>query len=222
MSCSCGWRSVYSDVQMLSIRGPALAAVLTGLVLAACQVNVAQPVDPGHVALQQSDLPGYLARCDISGSIDSYLKDLAVKDPHGYATVHQGWRQLQAAGAVAGAMTVYSATPQDCEHEPGTGAGRSAATLVARFGTDQAAAFAYSKGAMGFPTPGAAEEEPGLRQGVATQLGPRSWLLEREVDGQALDVAYWQSNSYAIFFVGINLDTFEASRALVAVNARAG
>jgi hypothetical protein len=214
--------SVYADVQMCSIRGRALVAVLTGLVLAACQVNVAQPVDPGHVALQQSDVPAYLTRCDISGSIDSYLKELAVKDPHGYATIHQGWRQLQAAGAVAGAMTVYSATPQDCAQEPGSGAGRSAATLVARFSTGQAAASAYAKGAMGFPTPGAAEEEPGLRQGVATQLGPRSWLLEREVDRNTLAVAYWQASSYTIFFVGVNLDTFEASRALVAVNARAG
>jgi hypothetical protein len=147
---------------------------------------------------------------------------LSVKDPHGYATIRQGWRQLQAAGAVAGAMTVYSATPQDCEREPGAGPGRSAATLVVRFSTEGAAASAYPKGAMGFPTPGSAEEEPGLRQGVATQLGPRSWLLERDVDGHSIDVAYWQESSYTIFFVGVNLDTFEASRALLAVNGRAG
>jgi hypothetical protein len=211
-----------SDVQMLSIRGPLLAAVLGGLVMPACQVGAAQPVDPSHVALQRSDLPADLAPCAISGSIDRYLTVLAVKDSHGYATIHDGWRQLQAAGAVAGAMTVYSSAPQDCEREPGAGAGRSAATLVARFSTDQAAASAYPKGAMGFPTPGSDEEEPGLRQGVATQLGPRSWLLERQVDGPPLDVAYWQDASYTIFFVGVDLDTFEASRALVAVNGRAG
>jgi hypothetical protein len=207
---------------MLSPRGPVLAAVLGALVLTACQVNIAQPSDPRHVALQQADLPPDLAPCAISGSIDSYLKQLALKDPHGYATIHQGWRQLQAAGAAAGAMTVYSNAPQDCAKEPGAETGRLAATLVARFGSDQAAAAAYPKGAMGFPTPASDEEEEGLQQGVATQLGPRSWLLDRGVGSHELDVAYWQAGSYTIFFVAVDLDTAQATRALVAVNARAG
>jgi hypothetical protein len=207
---------------MLSIRRAVLAATLSGLILPACQVNVTPPVDPGQVALQQGDLPADLKRCPTSGSIDSYLKDLGAHDPQGSAAVQQGWHQLQTAGAVEGAMTVYSAGPRACQKEPGAGAGRSAATLVARFETDQDAASAYPKGVMGFPTPGQDEAEPGLQQGVGTQLGPKSWHLTREVGGHPLDVAYWQRNSYTIFFVGVDLDTVQASQALVAVDGRAG
>jgi hypothetical protein len=207
---------------MLSIGKPLLATALVGLVLVACQVNIPPLAGPGQVALQQGDLPADLKRCPASGSIDDYLNELAAHDTRGHATIQKGWRQLQTAGAAEGAMTVYSARSQDCQKEPGVGAGRLAATLVARFNSDRAAASAYPRGAMGFPTPGQDQEEPGLRQGVATQLSPKSWLLEREVGGKALDVAYWQRTSYTIFFVGVDLDTVEANRALVAVDGRAG
>jgi hypothetical protein len=74
---------------------------------------------------------------------------------------------------------------------------------------------------MGFPTPAAEEQEPGLRQGVATQLSERSWLLERDVGGHVLDVAYWQRGPFTVFFVGQDLDTVEVGRALVGVDGRA-
>jgi hypothetical protein len=198
-----------------------LAVTLAGAVLAACQVNVNPPVDPGQIALQRSDVPSDLRRCPSSGSIDTYLKRLAVQDPGGHASIQEGWRRLQTAGAVQGAMTVYSDATPDCLKEPGAGTGRLAATVVARFNSDRAGASAYPKGAMGVPTPGRDEEEPGLQQGVGTQLSPNSWLLQREVGAHVLDVAYWQRKSYTIFFVGQDLDGVEVSRALVAVDGRA-
>jgi hypothetical protein len=206
---------------VLSIRGVILSAMLGGLTLVACQVNIGQPIAPSQIALQNRDVPSDLSRCPGSGAVDGYLTQLA-RDPQGHAAVQQGWRQLQDTGAVDGAVTVYAGKPQDCRKQPGAGAGRSAATLVARFETGGAAASAYPKGAMGFPTPGPNEEEPGLRQGVATQLTENSWLLERQAGGHTLDVAYWQRNSYTVFFVGVDLDTVEVSKALVAVDARAG
>src|SRR5437879_357156 len=176
---------------MPSIGGRVLAALLAGLALAACQVS-STPVDPARVGLQRGDVPADLARCPNSGAIGSYLKQLSAQDPGGHATLQQGWRQLRAAGAVEGAITVYAAAPGDCLKEPGAGAGRLVATLVTRFDSDQAAAAAYPKGAMGFPTPSQDQEEPGLQQGVATQLSPNSWLLQREVGPSWLAVAYVQ------------------------------
>jgi hypothetical protein len=206
---------------MLPIIRPMLLGILGGLLLA-CQVNVGQPVAPTQIALQRGDVASDLKHCPSSGMIDSYLKAVAGRDPQGHVAVQQGWRQLRAAGAAEGAMTVYSARSADCQRQPGAAAGRSAATLVARFDTDGAAASAYTKGAMGFPTPAQDEEEPGLQQGVATQLTANSWLLERQVGDHTLDVAYWQRNSYTVFFVGVDLDAVEVSRALVAVDSRAG
>jgi hypothetical protein len=200
--------------------GAALALALAGLTAAACQVG-APATSPGQVALQAQDLAADLRACPASGSVDGYLQRLARRDPQAHATLAQGWTQLKKEGAADGAMAVYTAQPSDCDRAPGTGAGRAASTLVARFGGEQDAAGAYARGAMGFPTPAADEQEPGLRQGVATQLSERSWLLEREVVGHVLDVAYWQRGSFTVFFVGQDLDTVEVGRALVAVDGRA-
>ena len=207
---------------MPSSRAPLLLATLGGLMMVACQVGLQQPVPPSQVALQRGDVPADLQRCPSSGSIDGYVKKLGAQDPRGRLAAQQGWRRLQGAGAVEGAMTAYSLRPADCEKQPGAGAGRLAASLVARFDSDAAAASAYPKGVMGFPTPASDEEEPGLQQGVATQLTENSWLLERQVGGHTLDVAYWQRGSYTVFFVAVDLDATEVSRALLAVDSRAG
>jgi hypothetical protein len=200
--------------------GAVLALALAGLTAAGCQVG-APATSPGQVAVQAQDLGSDLKACPSAGSVDGYLQRLARRDPQGQATLAQGWSQLKKEGATDGAMAVYAARPSDCDRAPGTGAGRAASTLVARFGGDQDAAAAYARGAMGFPTPAADEREPGLRQGVATQLGERSWLLERDVGGHVLDVAYWQRGPFTVFFVGQDLDTVEVGRALVAVDGRA-
>ena len=40
---------------------------------------------------------------------------------------------------------------------------------------------------------------------MATQLTENSWLLERQVGGHTLDVAYWQRGSYTVFFVAVGM-----------------
>lgn len=180
----------------------------------------APPPDPARVALQSADLPSDLRRCPASGPVEAYVKHLAVTDPQGSAELEQGWAQLEAAGAEAGVLVVYAADSHACDAEPGSGPGRAAGTLVVRFGDDAAAEAAYPKGVLGFPTPGQDEEEPGLSQGMATQLGPRSWLLQRTVAGRFLTVAYWQSHRFTVLFVSVDLDTVESKRALLAVHAR--
>src|SRR5947207_10429336 len=102
--------------------GPVLLATLAGLMTVACQFSIQQPLPPTRVALQGSDVPADLHRCPTSGSVDSYLKKLATQDRRGRAAAQEGWRQLQAAGAVEGAMTVYSVRPDDCQKQPGAGA----------------------------------------------------------------------------------------------------
>lgn len=188
----------------------------------ACQPTVGAPASPAQVALQRRDVPKDLAPCLGSGSVSAYLKQLARQDPQGATTVRQGWAQLRHEGAADGAITIYAGQSVDCTRMPGSGAGRLASTLVARFDSEQAASDAYPKGAMGFPTPALAEEEPGLRQGISTQLSEQSWLLERQVGGHTLDVAYWQRGSYTVFFVSQDLHAVEVSRALRAVDGRAG
>src|SRR5439155_25581211 len=80
---------------MPSIGGRVLAVTVAGLVLVACQVSLTPPLDPAQVGLQRDDLPADLQRCSGSGSVNSYLKELAVHDPDGHATIQQGWHRLQ-------------------------------------------------------------------------------------------------------------------------------
>src|SRR5438105_14951576 len=112
---------------MPSSRAPLLLATLGGLMMVACQVGLQQPLPPSQVALQRADVPADLQRCPSSGSVDGYVKKLAAGDPQGRAAAQQGWRQLQTAGAVEGAMSVYSLRLEDCQKQPGARGGRLAA-----------------------------------------------------------------------------------------------
>ncbi|MBO0838425.1 MAG: hypothetical protein J2P28_23315, partial [Actinobacteria bacterium] len=130
------------------VRSAVVVAVAMFLATA-CQPTVGAPKSPAQVGLQRRDVPKDLAPCSGSGSVNAYLKQLARQDPQGATTVRQGWAQLRHEGAADGAIAVYAVQSVDCTRVVGSGAGRLASTLVARFDSDQAASDAYPKGAMG-------------------------------------------------------------------------
>lgn len=217
MSYRRGWTLSLRWPRMLSARLAALAILCA---VGACSLQAEPPLDPARVVLQGDDIPADLQRCPGSGPVDGYLKALGARNPQARDAVEQGWKQLQAAGAAAGAIAVYAANSQACGGEPGAGPGRTAASLVARFADERAAAAAYPKGAMGFPTPAGDEDEPGLTNGLGTQLGPHAWTRQAEVDNRFLTVSYWQDHVFTVYFVGADLDQVEVRKALLAIDGR--
>jgi hypothetical protein len=209
---------------MRSLRGaPVRAAFLVlFLGLVACQAGpLAAPTPPpSQVAVGAGEVPSDLRRCTGSGDIEGYLATLKPKNQAAYQALDDGWIQLKKAGASGGAVTVYTTNQAGCTARLGAAPGRSVANLVAAFPDDHAAAGAYQRGVMGFPTPASDAEVSGVTQGVATGLSENSWVAQRTVGGRNLYVAWWQERAIASFLVTADLDATESRRAAEAVEAR--
>ncbi len=83
-----------------------LIAVFLLLVVGACGPfgSIGTPAATAStVAVQSSDLPNGMHRCDLSGNINDYLKKIQTKDPATYTTIKELWLQRGIAQVVAGA-----------------------------------------------------------------------------------------------------------------------
>jgi hypothetical protein len=198
------------------------AAIALWLGLLACQAGTVGggTPDPQQVAVGSGEVPGDLQRCPGSGGLDRYLSQLKPRNEAAYQALRDGWLQLQKEGAKSGAITLYAANTSGCTARLGTATGRSVVNLVVAFPDDHAAAAAYQHGVLGFPTPAADEEVPGVTQGVATGLSEHAWVAQRSVGGRNLYVAWWQDRALAAFLVTADLDATESTRVARAVQAR--
>ncbi|PZR66797.1 MAG: hypothetical protein DLM66_12925 [Candidatus Dormiibacter spiritus] len=198
-----------------------VAVTLTMLSALACGPLAFNQVEPTQVGLQARDVSAEFKPCGPPSDIETYLKRLPITSPW-RSQLSSGWKQLQGEGADASAATEFATGSDSCTAEPGSSSSRSVSSVVARFSDDGAAQRAFQVGVFGFPTPGEDQLEPGLRQGVGTQLGAHSWLRQRTVDNRNISVALWQSHQFCIFVLAWALDSVELQRALVAIDGRAG
>ena len=202
----------------------ALAALAPAALTLACsgpQLPVVGPPAPEAVALKQSDLPGGLKQCPGSGPIDGYLQAIRIKDPDSYSQVSDAWTAFKRNGADSAAITSFTQNPTSCTGTLGAGQGQSAASFVIRYKDSSGASAAFKRGIIGFPTPSADQQTPGLTIGSATGLGNNSWVYDRTISGRAAYVAFWQTGRYDILVFMADLDPRAAAQAVDSINGRA-
>ena len=161
-----------------------------------------------------------IGRCPGSGAIDGYLRELGRRNPGARDELRTAWADLKRRGAVSAAVAVYTARAVACDARLGAGDGPSTSSLVVAFQSEEAAAGAYRQGMLSFTTPGADEEVDGLVQGAATGLGRSAWIVQRQVNGRATLVAYWQRHTVAAMVIAVDEDPLHARQALTAVDGR--
>jgi hypothetical protein len=130
------------------------------------------------------------------------------------------WTQVKKQGAIGAAVALFASNSSACEAGLGAGPGRTLANFVAVFPNDQAALSAYRQGIFGFPTPAAEAQIPGVTTGLSTGLTDNAWVVNRNVGGRGLYVAWWQDGDVASFLVTTDLDASESTRAAQAVQRR--
>lgn len=200
----------------------ALSALFT-----ACQSNTHAVVSPlptptPHTAptaaiLQSADIPAGLNPCLGSGPIDVYITSLAQADAALAARVAAQWDQLRIAGATAGAISLFTASPAACRAELGATSNlKSIASFVAVFDDSGQADRAWGSGVFGFPPPASGEILTGVTRGTGTGLGLNSWTYDRP----PLRLASWRKSVFVAFVVVGNLDVAAFTAATAAVDAR--
>ena len=204
-----------------------IAILALSALVAACESGthpVTSPVPtptpyalPTAAVLQSTDIPAGLNACLGSGPIDVYITNLAQADAALAARVSAQWQQLQVAGATAGAISVFAASPPACNAELGTTTNvKSIASFVAVFENSGQADRAWGSGVFGFVPPAPGQILPGVTRGAATGLGLSSWTYDRA----PVRLACWSKSVFVALVVASNLDAAVFKAATTAVDAR--
>jgi hypothetical protein len=172
---------------------------------------------PTAAILQSADIPSGLSACLGSGPIDVYVTSLAQTDAALAARVRAHWEQLRVAGAISGAISLFTASPAACNAElAATSNVKSIASLVAIFADSAQADRAWGAGVFGFVPPAPGEILAGVTRGTGTQLGLSSWTYDRP----PVRLASWRKSVFVALVVVSNLDVNAFNAATAAVDAR--
>jgi hypothetical protein len=207
--------------------GRLITIVIAIVLVAGCNsavqpVPTPQPSPTPHTpvaaaVLQGGDVPASLNLCPGSGSIATYLTNLAAADPTLAARMTGQWQQLRAAGAVDAAISLFAADPTACTAQlAATSKIQSAASFVAAFADEGEADRAWQSGVFGFVPPPPGEVSPGLVRGTATGLGLSSWTYDRA----PAHIACWHRSVFVALVVISNLDANAIKVATASVDPR--
>ncbi len=200
----------------------ALSAAVAGCQSGTHPVASPLPSPTPHTAatdavLQSADIPVGLNPCLGSGPIDVYVTTLAHADAALAGQVGAQWEQLRVAGATAGAISLFTASPAACNAElAATSNVKSIAAFVGVFADPGQADRAWGSGVFGFAPPVPAEILPGVTRGTATGLGLSSWTYDRA----PVQLACWHKSVFIALVVVSNLDAATFRAATTAIDAR--
>jgi hypothetical protein len=210
---------------------PSVALVSALLVLAACgggSSNAPAGPTPESVAVQASDLPSGLTRCDLSGDLDHFIAMEQTPDAQGAKTISDEWQQAKKNGAVAAYAALYTDSAAHCNAIKGSGADLGAATyklvvnFVIQYKDEKSAVNAY-KGQnpiLGFNPNELRTGGGGVVEGAQTGLTENSIALTQPAGNQLFYIAIWQDKTFVVILAILNVDANTAKNVGVRENSR--
>src|SRR5216684_2388535 len=196
-------------------------AIASLLVVVACGGSNVTGVGPADVAVQSSDLPKNMVKCDGSGDIDTFLNSMKTKDPTTYQSTKAEWDAAKTHGATSAVVVFYSDKTADCASIQNAGNSNLASAtypLVINFVIqfkDQASAekgyttesiFGFSESTI------TSTAAAGVTKGTATGLGTNSVTLLIAIANQSFFVAVWQNKTFMVILAVINIDTAQSKK----------
>ena len=207
-----------------------LIATFLLLVVGACGPfgSIGNPAaSASSVAVQSSDLPSGMHRCDLSGNINDYLKKIQSKDPATYTTIKEQWAAAQKDGATEADVEFYTDSAAHCTALESNGSQIGTATykLVVNFDfkfKDQASAEkGYSSDSIfGFSAASLKSSRVPVVEGAASGLGPNSIVLTIAISNQTFYVAVWQNKEFMVILGLLNIDSAADKKIAQAENGR--
>jgi hypothetical protein len=206
-------------------------AILIGvLAVAACGGSSPAPQGPtaASVAVQSSDLPSALVKCDLTGDIDTFIKKEQAPDPNASKTMANDWADAKKNGATAAYTAFYTDSIAHCDSIKGSGADLGAATyklvvnFVIQFKDEKSAAAGYrsDKAIFGFSASELRSGSGGVLEGSATGLSPNSITLTQPIGNQFFYIAVWQSKAFMVILAVLNVDATAAKKVATSENGR--
>jgi hypothetical protein len=208
---------------------PVAAAFALAFAMSACGGSspAVQAASPATVAVQQSDLPSGMVRCDLTGDIDSFIKAESSPDPTTAKTMTSEWTTAKSKGATSGYVAVYSDTAAHCGAIKAGGSDIGAATyklvinFVIQFKDEKTAASSYtSDSVFGFSASSLKSGGAPVIEGTNTGLTANSITLTEPIGAQVYYIAVWQNKTFMVILAVLNLDGAAAKKVSTSENSR--
>ncbi len=205
----------------------AAAALFTVVACGAAAPATAQGPSVASVAVQASDLPKGMQRCDLSGDINSFLNRIKTTSPSTYTTTKAEWDAAQKNGATAAQVTFFADTATNCKAVESDTSGVSSATyklvvnFVFQFKDEASAAKGYTtESIFGFSQSALKTGGAPITEGTKTGLGTNSITLSISISSQSFYIAVWQQKAFMVILAILNIDSVAGQKVAVAENGR--
>jgi hypothetical protein len=180
------------------------------------------------VAVQQSDLPSGIVRCDLSGDINSFIQKEQTPDPTASKTMANNWEDAKKSGATAAFAALYTDSRSHCAAIKGSTADLGAATyklvvnFVVQFKDEKTAATGYTsdRTIFGFSASELRSAGSGVLEGTKTGLTANSITLTQPVGNQFFYIAVWQNKAFMVILAILNVDATAAAKVATQENSR--
>jgi hypothetical protein len=208
-----------------SLAGPVLL-----LMLVACGGNnpgTASGPTAATIAVQLGDLPSDMHKCDLSGTIDSFLSTSKTKDPNTYTSTKAEWDAAKQKGATAAYTAFYTDSAAHCATVESNSSDISSATyklvvnFVVQFKDEASASKGYTtESIFGFSASSLKSGGAPVVEGTKTGLTANSIVLSIAVSTQSFYVAVWQNKVFMVILAILNIDTATCKKVAQAENGR--
>jgi len=197
--------------------------------LAACNAPSAAAFGPSDVAVQSSDVPKGVQKCDGSGSIDTFLTAIKTKDPKNYQSTNDEWTKAKSDGATGAAVVFYTDSKAHCDAITNSQNSNLASAaypvvlnFVIQFKDEKSAEQGYTtESIFGFSESSLTSSGvAGVVKGTETGLSKNSVALTLAIGNQSFYVAVWQNKAFMVILAVINVDIAQSKKIATNTNGR--
>ncbi len=205
-----------------------LVAVLLVTVVAACGGSPgASAPTAASISVQPGDLPAGMAKCDLTGDIDSFLNKEKTADASTYQSTTSEWDDAKSKGATAAYTAFYTDSSAHCDaiKAQGSSIGSAAYKLVVnfviQFRDEPSAAKGYESEQVFNVSPSELRKsgQPVI-EGTNTGLTKNAIVLNSPIANQTYYIAVWQNKTFLVILAILNVDAAASKKVATSENSR--
>ena len=206
-----------------------VAALIATLSVAACGASSGGPqgTSVSSVSAQPGDVPHGMVQCDLTGDINNFISKEQSPDPQTAKSMSSYWAEAKKAGATAAYAAVYTDSDAHCSSiksstsDPAAASYKVVINFVAQFKDEKSAASAYTNDSLfGFSSSSLRSGGAQPVEGTKTGLTANSLELTQTISNQSFYIALWQSKTFVVILVALNVDATAGKKLATSENSR--
>jgi hypothetical protein len=204
-------------------------AALLALLVACGGSSSPAPQGPtaAGVAVQSSDVPRGMVRCDLSGDINSFIQKEGSAAQNASNSASGEWAEAQKNGATSAYVAIYAETGAQCagiksgSSDVGAATYRLVVSFVVQFKDEKSAVNTYTNGSV-FNGSASNLRSQGSQaiEGTKTGLTANSIVVSQSIANQTFYIALWQNKTFVVYLVALNLTPAASQKTATSVNGR--